>query len=214
MIDVIKYDDGLPISVIVPTTKDSLRKEFFENFVFPQIEANEPIEIIVNDDLGGAPKKRNDGFNKSTQPFVFFCDNDILLPKTHLKKLYDALIKNPNAAYAYSGYVGVVIDTKNHPLKQNYAIPTIPFNAERLKAGNYISTMSLIRREAFPMFDENLKRLQDWDIYLTMLKRGFKGIAVSNNEFYAYYLDSGITSNNNSEFDAINAIMKKHKLLD
>jgi len=212
MIDIIKYNDGLPISVIIPTTRDKLRKDFFENYVFPLIEANQPIEIIINDDLGGAPKKRNNGFDRSTQQFVFFCDNDILLPKNYLEKLLDALNKNLNAAYAYSGYIGIVVDSVNHPLKQNFIIPTIPFNVERLKVTNYISTMSLIRREKFPRFDENLKRLQDYDLWLTMLKNGDKGVAVQNNEFFAYYIDEGITSNTNSEIDAIMAIRKKHNL--
>lgn len=212
MINTITYDDGLPISVIVPTTKDKVRKDFFDNYVFPLIEANEPMEIIVNDDLGGAPKKRNDGFKKSTQPFVFFCDNDILLPKNHLEKLFNALKQNPNIAFAYSGYIGIVLDTLHHPIKNNFMIPTVPYSVERLKQANYISTMSLIRREVFPGFDENLRRLQDWDIYLTMLKNGFKGVAVPNNEFFAYYLDSGITSNTNNEIDAINAIRIKHNL--
>lgn len=210
MIDVINYDDGLPISVIIPTTNDKIRKNFFENYVFPLIEANEPIEIIVNNNFGNAPKKRNDGFDKSTQPYVFFCDNDILLPKNHLKKLFQALNDNPNAAYAYSGYIGIVVDNKTHPLKQNFTIPTIPFNGERLKQGNYISTMSLMRRELFPRFDEKLKRLQDYDLWLTLLSQGHKGVAVQNNEFYAYYLDKGITSNQNSERDAINALRRKH----
>jgi len=210
MIKTITYEDGLPISVVIPTTKDKLRKNFFENFVFPLIESNLPIEIIINDDFGCAPKKRNDGFKKSTQPFVFFCDNDIILPKNHLENLYNALKNNLNVSYAYSGYVGIVIDPSNHPIKNNFTIPTIPFNPERLRQGNYISTMALIRREAFPMFDENLKRLQDYDLYLTMMKCGNIGIAVENNEFYAYYLDAGITSDTNSEIDAINAIRNKH----
>jgi len=212
MIDIIEYDEGLPISVIIPTTKDKKRKDFFENYVLPLIDANQPREIIINDDLGGAPKKRNDGFKKSTQPFVFFCDNDIILPKNHLEKLLDALNKNPNKAYAYSGYVGVVVDATNHPLKNNFMIPTIPFNGNSLKQANYISTMSLIRRDKFPMFDETLKRYQDWDVWLTMLKNGNEGIAVINNEFYAYYLDSGITSNDNSEVDAYMKVRNKHNL--
>ena len=77
-IKVDRVDEGLPISVIVPLSKN--RRSFFENFVLPLIEANNPVEIIVNDDEGRAPKKRNDGFKKSTQPFLFFCDDDILLP--------------------------------------------------------------------------------------------------------------------------------------
>ena len=212
MIDVIRYDDGLPISVIIPTTNDKTRKNFFENFVYPLVEANQPIEIIVNDDFGSAPKKRNDGFKKSTEPFIFFCDNDILLPKNHLTKLYEALLKNPKASFAYSGYDGIVLDVINHPIKNNYKIPTIPFNYDNLKLGNYISTMSLIRREAFPLFDESLKRLQDWDLYLTMCENGHEGISVFDNNFHAYYLDAGITSKNTSEYDAVMVIKNKHQL--
>jgi len=210
MIETISYDDGLPISVIIPTTKDKIREDFFYNYVLPLIEANEPMEIIINNDIGGAPKKRNDGFKKSSQPYVFFCDDDILLPKNHLEKLLTELEKNKNKAYSYSGYNGIVIDNVNHPLKGNFKIPTIQFNSNRLKQGNYISTMALIRKEKFPMFDESLKRLQDYDLWLTMLKNGDEGIAVFDNEFYAYYLDSGITSNNNSEYDAIKIIKTKH----
>ena len=211
MINVIKYEDEgtLPISVIVPLSKK--RKYFFDNFVLPMLEANMTAEIIINDDEGSAPKKRNDGFQKSTQPYVFFCDDDIVIPKTYLEKLYNA-IKNNDFGFAYSGYYGIVQFPENHPIGRNFSIPTKIFNAEELKWGNYISTMSLIKRDIFPMFDEKLKRLQDYSLWLTIVERGGKGIAVFNNEFYAYYLDSGITSNTNSEIDAINAIRAKHNI--
>ena len=44
----------------------------------------------------------------------------------------------------------------------------------------YIHTTSLIRREALPEkpFDENLKRLQDWNLYLTLLEAGYGGAFV------------------------------------
>lgn len=210
MIKIDKVDEGLPISVIVPLSKN--RRGFFDNYVLPLIEANNPIEIVVNDDEGRAPKKRNDGFKKSTQPFVFFCDDDILLPANYLESLYNALIKNPDIGFSYTGYVGIVLHPESHPMHGNFSIPSIPFSSEALKRGNYISTMSLVRRELFPMFDENLKRLQDWDIWLTIVKNGHRGILVPNLSFFAYYLDSGITSNSNSEFDALNAIRIKHNL--
>ena len=208
MIKVDSVDDGLPISVIVPLSKN--RRSFFNNFVLPLIEANNPVEIIVNDDEGRAPKKRNDGFKKSTQPFLFFCDDDILLPANYLESLYNALLKNPDVGFAYTGYHGIVLHPDSHPMRGNFQIPAIQFNANALKRGNYISTMTLVRKELFPMFDENLKRLQDWDVWLTIVKNGGKGILVPNLTFYAYYLDAGITSNTNSEIDAINAIKIKH----
>ena len=207
-----KVDDALPISVIVPL--DPKRRHFFENFVLPLIEANNPAEIIVNDNKGGAPEKRNAGFDKSTQEYVFFCDDDILLPADHLEKLLKALSipSQTPIGYSYSGYHGIVMHPATHPMRGNFQISTRDFNPTALKQGNYISTMSLIRRNYFPRFDESLKRLQDWDIWLTMLKNGLHGVAVHNNEFYAYYLDEGITSNTNNEREGIITIIEKHKL--
>ena len=216
-----KVDDGLPISVIIPLSKK--RRDFFNNFVLPLIEANNPAEIIINDNIGSAPKKRNDGFDKSTQPYVFFCDDDILLPADHLENLLKALEKargnelksypsEPSIGYAYSGYKGIVLHPESHPMRGNFDIPTRIFNPTALKSGNYISTMSLINRDVFPRFDESLKRLQDWDLWLTMLKDNTHGVAVLNNEFYAYYLDEGITSNTNNEREGLMKIFEKHKI--
>jgi glycosyltransferase involved in cell wall biosynthesis len=210
MIKIDSIDDGLPISVIIPLSKN--RKDFFENMVLPLIEANNINEIIINDDEGSAPKKRNAGFKKSTQPFIFFCDDDILLPANYIESLYNVLIKNPGIGFAYTGYRGIVLHPESHPMHGNFEIPAVDFNVSILMRGNYISTMSLIRRELFPGFDEKLKRLQDYDLWLTIVKNGTKGILVQNQTFYAYYLDSGITSNTNSEIDAINAIRIKHNL--
>ena len=64
MIKVQSYKEGLPVSVIVPTTKDNTRANFFDNYVLPLIEANLPSEIIINDNPGSAPQKRNEGFIK------------------------------------------------------------------------------------------------------------------------------------------------------
>lgn len=207
------FDDTLPISVIVPLGEK--RKYFFENMVYPLLEANHPAEIIVNNNHGSAPKKRNEGFEKSTQPFIFFLDDDILLPKNYLRNLHNLLKANPDKGYAYTGYHGIVMHPHTHPLKNNFKIPPVPFKAEDLRRGNYISTMSLIRREAFPGFDESLKRLQDWDLWLTMLKNGHEGKLLPGelNMFYAYYLDEGITSNGNNEQEGFMKIVQKHKLL-
>lgn len=200
---------GLPISVIVPLSKN--RRGFFNKMVLPLLEANDVNEIIINDGEGSAPKKRNEAFKKSTQPYVFFCDDDILLPADYLKLMYKELHDNSKIGFTYTGYHGIVLHPETHPMRGNFQIPHIEFSAEALKRGNYISTMSLVRRELFPEFDENLKRLQDWDLWLTIVKNGNIGKLIKNLTFYAYYLDKGITSDSNSEIDAINRIRNKHK---
>jgi len=209
-IKVDSVDDGLPISVIIPHSRE--RTDFFQNMVLPLIEANNPNEIIINDNIGTAPEKRNAGFKTSTQPYIFFCDDDILLPANYLQTLLDQLKiqKSEHIGYAYTGYYGVVLHPESHPHRGNFSTPSTPFNPVSLRQSNYISTMSLIKREVFPGFDESIKRFQDWDLYLTMLKQGVQGVMVPETFFWAYYLDAGITSNNNSINEAVMAIRSKH----
>ena len=210
MITIDKIEDGLPISVIIPLSKQ--REDFFYSFTLPLIEANDPMEIIINSAKGSAPKKRNDGFKKSTQPYVFFCDDDILLPANLLETLHKKLESNKDVGYAYSGYWGIVIDTENHPMKNNYHIKSQNFNPDDLKKYNYISTMSLIRRDVFIGFDETLKRFQDWDLYLSLLKKGVVGEFVEDIDFLAFYLDAGLTSRENNIIQGVNKIKNKHAI--
>jgi glycosyltransferase involved in cell wall biosynthesis len=209
MIKVDKVEDGLPISVIVPLSNK--RKSFFHEFVLPMIEANNPIEIIINDNEGTAPKKRNDGFKKATQPFVFFCDDDIVLPASYLQTLYNALKNGNNAGYAYTGYYGIAKNPNVEP-NHNFVIESQVFSATVLRQYNYISTMALIRKESFIGFDETLKRFQDWSMWLSMLEQGKIGIFVPDIKFIAFFNDAGITSNQTSYVDAYNIIKIKHNL--
>lgn len=211
MIEIDKIEEGLPISVIVPLEKK--REDFFYGYVLPLIEANEPKEIIINNNVGSAPKKRNDGFKKSTQPYVFFCDDDILLPSNLLSTFYNDLKNtNNNIGYIYCEYTGIVLNPDKHPLKNNFKLKSHDFDENKLKKMNYISTMSLFKREIFPFFDENIDRLQDWDLYLTLLNKNIIGKFNNKLNFYAFYLDDGITSMNNNINPSFNKIKEKHNI--
>ncbi|MFW6243202.1 MAG: glycosyltransferase [bacterium] len=215
MITVDKIEDGLPISVIIPLSHD--REYFFYNYVMPLLEANNPNEIIVNKEKGSAPKKRNNAFKKVTQPYVFFMDDDILLPGNYLEKLYNTLIKkekeDSNCGYVYTGYKGIVLHPQSHPMRGNFEIKSGYFNIKQLMKGNYISTMSLLNKKHFPFFDLNLKRFQDWDLYLNMyINKGIYGQFIPDLKFMAFYLDEGITKNNNSMVDSYNIIKNKYNL--
>ena len=53
------------------------------------------------------------------------------------------------------------------------------FTAAEVRGLSRFSTMSLFREKNFPWFDEKLRRLQDWDLYLTLLERdGRTGVAL------------------------------------
>ncbi|MFA6393385.1 MAG: glycosyltransferase family A protein [Patescibacteria group bacterium] len=115
----------------------------------------------------GAPAARNAGFRASTGKYLFFCDADARLEKDALEIFIETLLKNPGAAFAYSSFK---FGRKIFRL--------FPFSEEKLKEMPYIHTMSLIRREDFPGFDESLKKFQDWDLWLNITGKGRIGIFI------------------------------------
>lgn len=195
-----------PISVIVPLS-DSRRTLFSINGL-PSIKRNRPAEIIVDDETGNANVKRNNAVRSSTQALLFPCDDDVILERYALQRLMDALVRDRGASYAYCDFVAV-----NHPTRTNALIKPGPFTADRLRKQNYISTMSLVRRQAFKAvggFDEKIERYQDWDLWLSMLGRGMTGTYVPEVLFVALYVDDGITKGIEGAEDAMRIVKQKH----
>ncbi|NQU77332.1 glycosyltransferase [Candidatus Falkowbacteria bacterium] len=146
------------ILVVNDGSKDNTKE------ILNDLEKKYPITVIHQEN-SGAPAARNHGFRKSRGQYLIFVDSDIHLKPTCLEKMYQTLKDNPNAAYAYASFRW---GFKKFKLWK--------FDSERLKKMPYIPTCSLIKREYFPGFDENLKRFQDWDLWLTILENGREGI--------------------------------------
>jgi glycosyltransferase involved in cell wall biosynthesis len=139
------------------------------------------ITLITQPNSGGNVA-RNNGFKHSQGKFVLFCDADIILDAQYLEKMLSTLEQNPDASYAYSAF--------------KFGWKTFKFwdfDGDTLKKLNYISTMSLIRREHFPLFDENIRKFQDWDLWLTMLEQGHKGVYIPEVLFQAIPHKEGIS---------------------
>ncbi len=182
------------ISVIIPaynsagTISDCLKTVF--NQTFKDFEV-----IVVNDgsqdDLAGAlepwrsrlklinsPKNqgaaaaRNLGFRASQGKYLFFADADLLLKPKLFEKMRRVLENYSEPGYVYSSF----------KFGWKRFCPG-SFSAAKLKAGPFIHTSSLIRRECFPGFDPKLKKFQDWDLWLTILEAGWPGIWIAESLF-------------------------------
>ena len=125
------------------------------------------LEIINNQKNHGAPYSRNKGFKKSKGEFVIFCDADVVMEETMLERLHSKLKDHKDIAFVYS----------SHKFGQK-KFTKLEYSEERLKKMPFIHTTALIRRDCFPDggFDVSLKRLQDWDLWLTMLENVYKGM--------------------------------------
>ena len=140
------------------------------------------IKIITQKNLG-APAARNRGFKESSGRFVIFADADIDAKPEMFAKMIESLEKNSGASYAYSSFMW---GRKKFGLRE--------FDSEALKKMNYITSTTLIRREYFPGWDENLKKFQDWDLWLQMLSQGHTGVWVPEFLFTVKPRRTGISS--------------------
>ncbi len=127
---------------------------------------------VLSQDHQGASAARNCGYSHSHGDLVMFLDADVILKKHALERLYEILVRAHGhtplqVGYAYSAF--------RWGWKK---FSSYPFDPDRLRQMPYIHTTSLIRRDALPEhpFDEHLKRLQDWDLYLNLLECGFAGV--------------------------------------
>ena len=89
-----------------------------------------------------------------------------------------------------------------------------PWDFNTLKRGNYISPMSLVRRDHLPdpCFDPELERYEDWDLWLRMGKVGRQGRLIDETLFTAHYQAGDLSSKGESQ-DHFFAVKQKHGLV-
>ncbi len=166
-------------------------------------QARDDSRIKIISGLGhfGGNWARNYGAHLAQGEYLFFCDADIILKKDAFQKLLAALeaaasFKEGDApsypTFSKGGSGGVAYAYCSFRLGWK-KMPSRLFDAEQLKKCNYISTMSLIRRKDFSGFDENIKKFQDWDLWLTMLRQGKRGVFVPQVLFTALPTKIGIS---------------------
>lgn len=157
--------------------------------------------VISHDQKSNANWARNRGFELAQSPFVLFSDDDVQWTPAGIGEMLYALKMHPEASYAYGAYE-----------MGGRKFCNLPWDARRLQRQNFVSTMAVIRADHFPGFDESLQRLQDWDLWLTMLEAGHIGVWTEGLTFRTEVRD-GITYNGGIDYSTAEHIVKaKHGL--
>lgn len=133
------------------------------------------LEVLNNQKNHGAPYSRNKGARRAKGEFIIFCDADVVMRDDMLATLVKKLRERKDLSYVYS--------THKFGRKK---FGNLEWSEDRLRSMPFIHTTALIRRADFPGsgFDESLKRLQDWDLWLSMLEAGKKGEWIDKTLFY------------------------------
>lgn len=217
-IEVIIVDDGsaVPIETEIPISK----------FQFP-------IKVFTINH-GGAQAARNFGFKQAQGEFVIFWDDDVVGKPGMLQTMLETLERNQKASYAYSQYRW---GFKKFGLWY--------FDEARLRRMPFIHTTSLIRKgDLNPIveslkgtsdgpWDESIKKLQDWDLWLSMLDKGYVGVFIPRILFkvitggsmshwlpkyaymkpFKYFLPTSLRIRAKKYEDAVEMIKQKHGII-
>lgn len=187
-----------PLTIVIPN-KAGEKPHLTINSLYAQTFTNFDI-IIINDYENNACRARNRGFRMVNTPYVLFSDNDINWVSDAMETMYRCLEDHQDISFAWGSF------DINRRLWCDHE-----WDPELLKQKNYISGNSMVRTLDHPGWDENILRLQDWDVWLTMLGQGKKGMWVKKLLFTTPVRD-GITRASIPLDEARRVIIAKHNL--
>ena len=157
----------------------------------------------------GAGATRNRGAKKAKGDYYFYCDNDLELMPDCLENLYRTLRENKDCKWAFGKfYIDNVLFNQN----KNLNIPKNTATVAFIEWFHCISTMSLIDASVKPVWD-NLKRYDDWDLWVSLYKQGHKPAFCDEVLFKTYNRPNGITQINDDSIRENKEILyKKHNI--
>lgn len=149
---------------------------------------------------------RNRGLQALETDRVIFFDGDLILRMNMIGRMEVELDERPDVSFVYCPY--------ERTGAQYGKIAAYPWSPERLRTGNYISPMSLVRRAHLPSpcFDEELTRYEDWDLWIRMMLAGRKGHLINEYLFAAHYVEGDLSAKGEHQ-DAFFAVKAKYGFL-
>jgi hypothetical protein len=175
---------------------------------FMQDHPDHPWRLVSHPVNRGLPHARNTGIAHTTAGLLMMLDADNALRRTTLTRLGRALDEDPAAAFAY-GIIEQFDD--NGPVG---LVSALPWNPRRLRRGNYIDALAMLRRETLEALggystDPRLHGWEDYDLWLRLAESGGHGAFVP--EIVARYrvgASSMISFTNLSTVDAFGALIE------
>lgn len=125
-----------------------------------------------------AQQSRNFGLARASSEYVIFLDADDFMSDSMIESLERALDDHPGARVAYCDKYVFGDPAAILKLKLPYYWKAADFSVRHLQFKNFIMLTSLVRREFLSNFDERIRRLQDWDTWLSILKSDGHAIRV------------------------------------
>lgn len=165
-----------------------------ESVVLENIKDDNRFRYVYQENTGVCIA-RNNAIKISVGEYILCLDADDLISKNFLYETIKVLESDPKVRIASSrvNYFG----------RARGVLEVVSYDMATLLAANQIVVTSLFHREDFDRiggFNENMKEgLEDWDFWISILKRGGKIECASNAIFYYRILKKSRNTNVNGE---------------
>lgn len=174
---------------------------------------NNRIKYIKHMKNKGSSAARNTGIKAAKGDYIAFQDSDDEWLPGKLEKQMNKFETAPlEIGVIYSGFWRIQGDKKDYIPSNKITEREGDIHTELLKE-NFITTQSIVvRRECFGkagMFDENLPRLQDWELVLRLSKY-YRFLFIDEPLVISYYSNESISADKEAYIIALELILKKH----
>lgn len=194
-----------------------------------------PLEIIVIDDdstdkteevakryldnikyikvaFKNAQNTRNFGIKQAKGDFFYLLDADDFLDEKAIEMLEDTLIDHPECKLVYSSRYNIGNLQLAKKKGGGYVKRFQTFSRNELEKRNYIPMHSLVRKECFYGFDERIKKGQDWEAWLNILKKDTDAIYIDTPLFFYRFHGKNLTFTEDNRFFERLKVLIKHSL--
>ena len=164
---------------------------------------SDPRIVVMNLEAnGGLSHARNTGLKQAKGELIAYLDSDNVWYKDYLKVSSEAF--DDRTKMVYSGQnMFLVGGTKEEPIVLARKTRNLDYNLAKLTHENYIDVNCAMHRktilEEISYFDETLKVLEDWDLFVQIAIKypfGIKHIDQVLSEYYYYMPETAETLSN------------------
>ena len=189
---------NLEIIIVSDGSTDKTEK-IVQNFAAKYRDREFKVKFIEKPHTG-VQETRNKGLDEAMGTYIIFPDSDCVLHFDCIEKMVNVLEDRPNIAYVYANMENVGF--------YNSILRCGIFDEARLRKGNYIPVVTLMRREGCPRWDLHIKRHQDYCLWLRWLNQGGYGQWIDEVLFRHYTRKDSLTFNSVSIKEANESVWR------
>lgn len=174
---------------------------------------DERITYIKHEKNKGAAAARNTGIKAAKGEYIAFQDSDDdWFPEKLKKQMKVFEMAQSEVGIVYTGFWRIEGNKKTYI--PSYRVSQKEGNIHKqLLKGNFVTTQSVVIRkkyfEKLGMFDENLPRLQDWELFIRVSKY-YKFKCIDEPLLNSYHTLDSISTDDEARVKALEIILAKH----